>query len=90
MTEDEAKTKWCPQSIFAVDSPAGLSGNRWDNGDGTSTGSYANNACKCIGSGCMAWRWDKDGWSMMFDDIGPCLRKDAVDLHGYCGLAGKS
>ena len=44
---------------------------------------------RCLGSTCMAWRWDKNGWSMTFDEIGPCLRKDAFDLHGYCGLASK-
>ena len=55
MTEDEAKTKWCPEARLAapVDSIAtGTSGNRY--------GQEFKDWSMCIGSACMAWRWVKD------------------------------
>ena len=41
MTEDEAKTKWCPFSDVADATPA----------------QAIVPATRCIGSACMAWRW---------------------------------
>jgi hypothetical protein len=49
MTEDEAKTKWCPK----------IEHRGWG---------------KCIGSGCMAWRW---------------INPDSEAPEGFCGLAGR-
>ena len=53
MTEDEAKTKWCPQARVATERHADGGSNRvqyadrsWD----TTLGS------RCIASACMAWR----------------------------------
>lgn len=46
MTEDEAKTKWCPH-VRVGDKAV----NRYF--DGFPSHSY------CIGSECMAWRWIK-------------------------------
>ena len=53
MTEAETKTKWCPMARAewgeaAIDRDYG--GNAFD-------------ACLCLASGCMVWRWDthKDG-----------------------------
>lgn len=89
MTEDEAKTKWCPHvQITDMD---GLEGdNRGDGG-----GSY-----KCLGSDCMVWRFsnEKLGHDLKYqisnhgDELGrkrhaQFLRIDPI--HGYCGLAGK-
>jgi hypothetical protein len=56
MTEDQAKMKWCPFSRFVIDAPTQFSGNRWDNGDGSATGSMAQKGCLCLASGCMSWR----------------------------------
>lgn len=74
MSEDEAKTKWCPFAHLE-------SGNRALGGD------YRKSVL-CIGSACMAWRWNYN----------PALRDeyrakdnmtDDVLLSGFCGLAGK-
>jgi hypothetical protein len=63
LTEEEAKTKWCPHS----DAPR------------THRDGY------CIGSECMAWRWDET--TRTYDDT----RTPKPDkFHkGHCGLAGK-
>lgn len=46
MTEEEAKTKWCPFAIEASFNRVGI--NRNLNGDPITP---------CIGSQCMAWRY---------------------------------
>jgi len=45
MIEDEAKKKWCPQSRVTVD------------GDRILT-NMPNDVMRCVGSQCMAWRWE--------------------------------
>ena len=78
MTEEEAKTKWCP---FARDI-MGNGGNRMAYGGGEEDGpdnddcavQYAAEMASmhpCIGSFCAAWRWVPR------------------EPSGYCGLAGK-
>ena len=65
MTEDEAKTKWCPFTR------CGEGINRTSDGSVFFKGSVAT---PCIGSVCMAWRWET---------------KYQPPISGYCGLAGK-
>jgi len=80
MTEEEAKTKWCPfakvvmlpEGTAAV--PMGRKVTRDQDNAVRTIGDH------CIGSACMAWRW-KDPTTPHLDD------RDA--LGGYCGLAGK-
>lgn len=79
MTEEEAKTKWCPfarvvGSLGEIEGAADLhivTGNRNNpNGNGPTE------LPKCLGSGCMAWRHTfNDALSKIKD--------------GHCGLAGK-
>jgi len=72
MTEDEAKTKWCPFARIA-DPNAPTGGNTYINKiDGV--------APRCIGSDCMAWRSKPDKLYERDPDKYPLL--------GYCGLAG--
>lgn len=54
MTEDEAKTKWCPyaRSIGWIDFRDGEK-PATENRD---TGGMPSACCLCIGSKCMAWR----------------------------------
>lgn len=72
MTEDEAKTKWCPFAQVVLDTPdLKGSGNRL----ATLEADLDNPIqARCIGSECMAWRWS---------DV-QVMGKD----HGRCGLAG--
>ena len=49
MTEDEAKTKWCPMVRFVVSSEDQNSANRWE-------GCPVPEICCCLASDCMMWR----------------------------------
>lgn len=74
MTEEEAKTKWCP---FVRMHPGGY--NASTHFDGMPDQRYG----RCIGSDCMAWRWHQV-------PAGPppySVLKNSNE--GYCGLAGK-
>jgi hypothetical protein len=51
MTEEEAKDKWCPFILFRLGEIGGYT-NRGD--------IYRPSTCKCIASGCMAWK--KEGY----------------------------
>lgn len=78
MTEDEAKTKWCPHAVASHTDPR--AGFHADDPDGM------RRQFPCIASACMAWRGENEsgtsragtGWSR------------PKDGHGYCGLAGVS
>ena len=53
MTEDEAKTKWCPQYQVA----ASATSNQHSSTDHRTVNNRpAHEQSRCIGSGCMAWR----------------------------------
>jgi len=83
MTEDEAKTKWCP--FVRIESYERTNSyNRHSDGDAST------NVLKCIGSACMAWRWDTSTWSLQSDDKGLLMRRsaDMEEPYGFCGLAG--
>jgi hypothetical protein len=63
MTEDEAKTKWCPWARLGLNQDVAV--NRLiDAVAGGEDGVYDNT--RCIGSGCMAWRMSAGkGWCGM-------------------------
>lgn len=82
MTEEEAKTKWCPHAIASHTNPRQrLSNSEWLH--------------SCIGSACMAWRLESESeyadrcadWAA---DPQEGANNGPVPMpHGYCGLAGK-
>ena len=81
MTEEEAKTKWCPHSRAVL--YGGKISKVLSSGHNRATFSktegkdedYLNpEFCRCIGSECMSWRW--------------VYGQDTVP-GGYCGLAGE-
>ena len=98
MTEDEAKTKWCPFARVAYD---GFNGNRFCAEEHNRIALNPASS-RCIGSNCMAWRWKiellkitpKTGHSYItnkenvnFVETGAVIEK--IEKEGYCGLAGK-
>lgn len=84
MTEQEAKTKWCPM-VRHVGPKAPL--------DSTPQDAVHNNGAHCKGAQCMMWIWD--GWregttfKTSVDDNGE-FKADAPypPMEGHCGLAG--
>jgi hypothetical protein len=81
LTEDDAKTKLCPNSMAQVD----LHGH-----------GVVFEPVRCVASECMAWRWSVDSNPDVnsFEDIKagkPTYIWDEVDgkRRGYCGLAGE-
>lgn len=95
MTEEEAKTKWCPFARVSCASgpetgnhaanrtPTGL-----HNESSLSSGSF------CIGSACMAWREEKTFKPTHVGVVGTRENPEyelggEIRKGGYCGLAGK-
>ena len=62
MTEDEAKTKWCPMVRMEGPTNTDRSQNRW--GDGDPIG-------QCIASDCMMWRPEYEVYRQDETDRGP-------------------
>ena len=99
MTEDEAKTKWCPHVRDATEDLGTY--NRWYKwvkemavgGMQNKITNVLDDGCTCIGSECMAWRWDLKGAVMEpdhsrgQDDV--LFRFENDGRHGFCGLAGR-
>lgn len=101
MTEQDAKTKWCPfaRALYTDNNSYAGSSNR--NPDGGITG-----ADRCIGSACAVWQWvlaadrfrssiPRDGWEhQSAEDSGEgrdmWLEPEAewkARRTGYCGRA---
>lgn len=84
MTEDEAKTKWCPFArAQTADTETAPAVNRTLQG-------APDIGCHCIGSACMAWR-DTTFTDSVYTE--PSSSDPGVRYEkkpgGYCGLAGK-
>lgn len=103
MTDEEAKTKWCPFARPAEVRPddcGEVRGNRNMNGT-------ADPGALCLGSGCMAWRFTDKRAGRAVEIIEnpqgpPDLSEDHIWVSlpgndrwgrykraGYCGLASK-
>lgn len=77
MTEDEAKTKWCPAVRIA---PSSDSHHAVTNREDRALETPGPVSTNCIGSACMAWRRINSGRS-------PTGYGSSI-VSGYCGLAG--
>ena len=80
LTEEEAQTKWCPNSISYYQTTSGPVGINRD----VPTGDIP----ACIASYCMYWRFI-DPKPLRDVDL---VTSDVVELPprtGYCGIAGK-
>lgn len=74
MTENEAKTKWCPFARYVSHAGEGI--NRWVSAEDTN---LSPDPAKCIASACMAWR-------ATYENRG--MHGSHVKSGGFCGLAG--
>lgn len=96
MTEDEAKTKWCPFArIMDWNGPHEPTGN--NRGVAAVNRAQDDDAgTRCIASACMAWRERKrlvlrtEPWPEKETTGAPVMPSgaDVVIDGGYCGLAG--
>lgn len=81
MTEDEAKTKWCPLIRFTDETENTYAvTNRGDVCDRTRN-QEARDLSRCIGFACMAWR---EAEIVTRPDPYTTVKTPG----GYCGLAG--
>jgi hypothetical protein len=100
VTEEEAKTKWCPHvrvAISQTDGRGNIVGHTVANRLDTHLFPFHSS---CIGSACMAWRWALEP-DPNFKPTHPMMdtypRNPATDpspwkastTNGYCGLAGR-
>lgn len=105
MTEEEARTKWCPFSRYAWN--GGVTSNRGSANDQHPDFVYAT---RCLGSACMLWRsvahnpqrrwrveWRGETTTYFWDpsthqeyaDAKVEEMKPDVEPRGFCGLAGR-
>lgn len=75
MTEEEAKTKWCPMVKYDL----GRAVNR--------DACYDNAGTHCIGAACMMWRWEVRPHKATYP-ITEASAKASIGS-GHCGVAGK-
>lgn len=87
MTEQEARTKWCPMSRVSL-TKGEVGYNRVDGG-------IPSEYATCIGSDCMMWEWAEEEYIFSggkvddsYEEVpGGLWRKKKEIRHGYCGLA---
>ena len=104
LTEEEAKTKWCPFARYSSKEEGWKRGiNRWVGDDSQ----FNPVPAQCIASECMAWRWNNaalslvegeepegSGWEKSGKPFGFVpggqTSQRWIRRQGYCGLAGKA
>lgn len=90
MTEDEAKIKWCPFArVMQTEQLKNANGMPVDAIAATSNRRSDYDYVKCIGSKCMAWRWEEVNYSPPDTCEGLQQEGNRLVRIGYCGLAGK-
>jgi len=76
MTEEQAKTKWCPMVRVFMSTEEGAAA-------ASVNSTQKLEHTRCIASGCMMWRWTKVPEQVRV--------RDEIHMsngEGYCGLAG--
>jgi hypothetical protein len=90
MTEDEAKKKWCPFTrLLTVDKNTGEPVSGSAAGYNRMPFEFEQAvlpSAVCIGSQCMAWRWERAGGARNAVEAA-LAGKSKTD--GHCGLAGE-
>lgn len=87
MTEDEAKTKWCPMARV------------WSGG-GAAFNRKIDEHVNCYGSGCMMWRWANEknpDYVPQHNMLAQYPQHPAAmqgpwrksETQGYCGMGGQ-
>lgn len=87
LSEEEAKTKWCPHAVASHTDPRGGFRN-----DGRPI------QFSCIASACMAWRWAYSTYDTVEQrflkpgevySLSDTKRYERRNHTGWCGLAGR-
>jgi len=86
MTEEEAKTKWCPfaRTVQTDGTASSMPRNRIGNQDTMTTDADRLLGMQCIGSASMAWRW-QEAYPRQAEDT----FANRSTTQGFCGLSGK-
>lgn len=88
MTEDQAKTKWCPfaRQVVSIQHADGS-----HIAIGSANRSEGGMLGMCVGSQCMAWRKRPTGdvGGMRIGSKGEILELGRPAMGGFCGLAGR-
>ena len=79
LTEEAAKTKWCPMVRFEI----GPNDSNWQGNAYTTRGEVLSppKSVMCLASGCMWWVWVARRHRETDELLKP--------IRGYCGLGGK-
>jgi len=86
MTEDEAKTKWCPFARQMVSIDEEMSGRKSPVAIASANRFDVNKMSICLGSGCMAWRETHPASDPLRHTDGSLTYANSAK--GFCGLAG--
>jgi hypothetical protein len=92
MTEEEAKTKWCPfaRTLGTLTRHHAETESERVVSSGSANRGYqmggALHNCMCIGSACMAFRDKGPEGEITQTQVGAVT---SIPRYGYCGLAGK-
>lgn len=92
MTEEQAKTKWCPMVRLIDGQPPGAAST---NREYKEFGTEHEESNRCIGAACMMWRWD-DVPNPVYEAQSPFMQWTPANIpmtiksetHGHCGLSG--
>lgn len=91
MTEDDARTKWCPFARAVVVAKGAQDVPTHNRLTMVGMDHSAIDMINCIASECMAWRWSDVRRENYNKDIRVSMPTySASTTEGYCGLAGET